>query len=58
MSLFDPKNFDLFKQDLIYVWNMLIDKYIKEEENNIKYMQSNKFKIIHYNYFKLKLSKL
>ncbi|HVP81456.1 MAG TPA: hypothetical protein VMS35_00315 [Nitrososphaeraceae archaeon] len=43
MSLFDPKNFDLFKQDLIYVWNMLIDKYIKEEENNIKYMQSNKF---------------
>jgi hypothetical protein len=36
MSLFDPKNFNLFKQVLIYVWNILIDKYIKEEENNIK----------------------
>lgn len=35
-SLTDHKNFKLFKEDLKYVWNMLIDKYIIEEEKNIE----------------------
>ncbi|HEX5186568.1 MAG TPA: hypothetical protein VFV86_06725, partial [Nitrososphaeraceae archaeon] len=35
ISLTKSKNFKKFKQDLIYVWNMLFDKYIQEEEKNI-----------------------
>lgn len=37
-SLEDKANFEIFRKDLINVWNMIIEKYILEEEKNIEYI--------------------